>query len=220
MKQFQKYIRAILKIIFPQKPGAVDFTIISPEEVWHTSPCAASISPPRFPARCRAALSYKYPRTRALIWQIKYKRDAAAITIGGYILYQIMARRFSNEKIVVVPIPVSPARRRERGYNQCELLAEAMLKNNPTQLTVRTDILFRTVHTKRQTLKNRSERLVAARGIFSIHKKFAHNENESLKHHHIVVIDDVLTTGSTLHEAITTLEKAGFEKVFGLTLAH
>ncbi|MEI6057533.1 MAG: phosphoribosyltransferase family protein [bacterium] len=226
MQQLKKWIRTALAIIFPQKPSAFDFVQVSPEEVLRTSPGAARVEPPLFPSRCFAVLSYKYPRTRALIWQIKYKRDAAAIATGGYILYRTLQHKFPNQKLIIVPIPVSPARRRERGYNQCELLATAILKNNPALLTVRTDILFRSLHTKRQTLKNRNERLAVTHGIFSINKKFLSDtptqlrESDNLKCKHLVVIDDVLTTGSTLREAFTTLEKVGFTNVSGLTLAH
>ena len=120
-------------------------------------------------------------------------------------------------------MPVSPARRRERGYNQCELLAAALtahqLKKNNPQIEVRTDILFRSTHTERQTLKGRVARLESARGIFSVHRKIK-QENAEFKNRPLVVIDDVLTTGSTLREAIVTLEKAGFTNVSGMALAH
>jgi predicted amidophosphoribosyltransferase len=136
-----------------------------------------------------------------------------------------------KEKIIIIPIPISPARRRERGYNQCELLAKAIhsaasRKNNGEIFEIRTDILFRSVHTERQTLKRRGERLQNTRGIFSVHKKYMStkpsqiSENKSLQHQAVVIIDDVLTTGSTLREAILTLEKAGFTNVSALTLAH
>ena len=120
-------------------------------------------------------------------------------------------------------MPVSPARRRERGYNQCELLAAVLtaqqLKENNPQIEIRTDILFRSTHTERQTLKSRTARLEGARGIFSVDRKIK-QENVEFKNQPLVVIDDVITTGSTLREAVVTLEKAGFTNVSSLALAH
>ena len=222
----KNFIHIILSILFPRGPNAVDFSVLTSEEIWRDSPRARQLSVTLFPVDCHSALSYKYPRTRALIWQIKYKRDAHALRHGGFVVYKAIIEKYQSQIIILVPIPVSPARRRERGYNQCELLCEAIRKNNPPLFEIRTDILFRSTHTQRQTLKNRDERLRGAQGIFAIHKKYAAakngstSEHETLKHQHLIIIDDVLTTGSTLREALLTLRKAGFANVSGMTVAH
>jgi predicted amidophosphoribosyltransferase len=229
-----KFIDMVLSRLFPSRSTAVDFSAIASEELLRTSPRAASLTTGRFPARCNSILSYKYPRTRTLVWQIKYKRDPHALRHGGFILYETLAEQYryqnKTEKIILVPIPVSPARRRERGYNQCELLAKVVCnfqkENVGPIFDIRTDILFRSAHNARQTLKNRSERLEGAHGIFAVHKKYASTkpsrilENELLKSRPVIILDDVLTTGSTIREAMLTLEKSGFKNVSGLTLAH
>ncbi len=208
------WLERILELIFPHNPSAVDFSAISPQQILAEAPRARKATSTLW----HSVLSYKHPRTRALIWQIKYKRDIHAFRHGGYILYRTLIENYPHEKIILIPMPVSPARRRERGYNQCELLVNATLNENTendNKMSVRTDILYRTVHTERQTLKNRNDRLKGAHGIFTVKKK-----PENLAEYRLIVIDDVLTTGSTLHEAIRILTEAGYKNVRGLTLAH
>jgi ComF family protein len=219
----KKILQKILSVLFPQRGTGFDFSAVSSEEILRTSPRAATLPTPRFPPRCYAVLSYKYPRTRAMVWQIKYKRDAHALRHGGFVLANFLREIHTNadnvRKIILVPIPISPARRRERGYNQCELLAEAILKHWPHKnglaLEIRTDILFRSTHKPRQTLKNRQERLAGAQNIFSVRK----NHGCALSAR-VIVLDDVLTTGSTMREAMVTLGRTGFRDVEGVALGH
>jgi predicted amidophosphoribosyltransferase len=140
-------------------------------------------------------------------------------------------------QIIVVPMPITARRRRERGFNQCELLADEIerlatadaAKNigddlgTDKRLVVMRNLLVRKIHKSRQTLKDRAERLESAQDIFAANegvagqiKNSAHLNNGAL----IIVIDDVITTGGTIRDAIDTLRKAGFERTFGLSVAH
>ncbi len=122
---------------------------------------------------------------------------------------------------VVIPMPITNRRRKERGYNQCELLTDEMERleqtNDYSRFTVRKDILFRTHHATRQTLKGRHERVESAKGIFGVRRNVITPELLRAK---IIVIDDVITTGSTMYEAIETLGAAGFSDVGAISLAH
>jgi ComF family protein len=125
------------------------------------------------------------------------------------------------EPVVVIPMPITNRRRKERGYNQCELLTDQMEELEKTsgcsRFVVRKDVLFRAHHASRQTLKGRHERIESAKGIFEIKAGVVLPE---LLQSRVIVIDDVITTGSTMYEAIETLKKAGFSNVRAISLAH
>ena len=164
-----------------------------------------------------------------MIWSIKFKKDSHALACGGYILYHHITellestnKSIESEKYIIIPMPSSPARRRERGYNQCELLAHAVIAYDVHGIfTIRNDILFRKKNVEKQTFKNRNERLKNMKDVFDVHcssKSDKEKNNDFNKTY--ILLDDVITTGSTLREAILCLEKAGFNDVRGLGLAH
>lgn len=127
-----------------------------------------------------------------------------------------------KNQILLIPIPMTRKRKNERGFNQCELLVDEIIKLDKTgQLIACKDLLIRTIHQDRQTLKDRRSRLEDAKGIFSINENvFTLNGNVSIKNLPVVIIDDVITTGSTMKEAMETLTLAGFKQVIGISLAH
>jgi predicted amidophosphoribosyltransferase len=171
--------------------------------------------------------SYKDQRIRKLIWSIKYKKSLRGSAFAGYALYHIL-KSYSNavSPIIIVPMPITKRRRRERGYNQCELIINEVEKlDTDHRLTFSRDILFRKLHMSRQTLKDRKERIESAKDIFvadveAIDKLVCKLGIDKSKDYLVIVIDDVITTGSTILDAIKTLRKAGLEKTFGLSVAH
>jgi len=116
-----------------------------------------------------------------------------------------------NLKIdMVVPVPMHPARRRTRGYNQAERLAAVVARE--LLLSMSADALVRRVNTKAQvglTQEARQQNLTGAFGAGSL----------TVTGMSILVIDDVSTTGSSLHECALALKSAGANKVYALTLA-
>jgi predicted amidophosphoribosyltransferase len=218
------------------------------------------------PEAC-SIFSYKDERVWRLIWSIKYKKSSGGATIAGYALYKIlrsyvtaMTDETVAQHIIVVPMPITQRRRRERGFNQCELMAneierltkfgasqskEGLARYGATQddsgrLAVARDLLVRRIHKSRQTLKDREERLESAQEIFAVNEEAAQRimnsehlkdsgqlkDGKQIEDGHsagaplIIVIDDVVTTGSTIKDAVMTLRRAGFEQTFGLSVAH
>lgn len=200
---------SILDFIFPPKPIALELQALLPVDIFNKLPKAISsvhdfITP---------IFAYKNPLTTELIWSIKYKKDLHALECGGYALYKKL-RELEVEKAILIPIPISKKRRNERGYNQCELLIEEIIKlDTEKRFDKRFDILVRTKHTERQTLKNREERLESTESIFNVNNYLDLNSQ-------IIIIDDVVTTGSTIKEARDALLGAGFKDVSAITLAH
>ena len=191
--------------MFPPSPEELKLRSLSPERFAEVVPKALSAE---F-SFIKSLFSYKNPLVKELVWQIKYKKNKQAIKIAGYALFQNL-----NEPVLLIPIPISKKRRKERGYNQCELLIDEILKLD-TEKKFQKDygLLIRSKHIEKQTHKDRAERLENTKNIFEVTKK----ENVSQK---IIIIDDVSTTGSTLEEARTELLKTGYLDVTALTVAH
>lgn len=111
----------------------------------------------------------------------------------------------------VVPIPLHPARLREREFNQAETLGNRIAKAFNKELV--TGVLNRSRHTKTQTELKTRERFLNVRGSFSV------THNQLIQNKNLLLVDDVLTTGATCSEAARSLKEAGAGVVFVLTLA-
>lgn len=112
---------------------------------------------------------------------------------------------------MIIPIPIHENRRRERGFNQCELLCDGISRYYGR---VYTNILVRIKDTPHQTGLSRANR------ITNLDKSFKVLEPKRVKNKIILLVDDIYTTGSTMHECAKTLLKAGAKLVYGLTLAR
>ena len=120
---------------------------------------------------------------------------------------RLCGRRFD----VIVPVPLHPARQRERGFNQASLLAE--LLSAQTSIPVK-PLLERTRYTTTQTALDRSERME------NLHNAFRLRKNADVRGLRVLLIDDVLTTGSTLSECARVLKRAGATSVHAATAAR
>jgi ComF family protein len=122
-----------------------------------------------------------------------------------------MARRMAKlrfpddverERSALVPVPLSSARLRERGYNQSELLANAL--GACWSIPVRSDLVARTRATATQTRLTPGERLRNVSGAFR-----AVAGRASLRGQHLILVDDVVTTAATLNACATALYDGG-----------
>jgi ComF family protein len=112
---------------------------------------------------------------------------------------------------VIVPVPLHPARQRERGFNQASLLAELLSAH--TSIPCR-PLLKRIRYTTTQTALDRSERME------NLHNAFRLRKNADVRGLRVLLIDDVLTTGSTLSECARVLKRAGARSVHAATAAR
>jgi ComF family protein len=113
----------------------------------------------------------------------------------------------------LVPIPLHAVRRRERGFNQAELLAAALSAR--VGLPVR-PLLRRRSPTARQVGLTAAERRRNVSGAFDVPSGLA----SSCRNRCLILVDDVLTTGATLDAAARALARAGADPVLGLTAAR
>jgi ComF family protein len=130
--------------------------------------------------------------------------DWLAETLGDPRLH---GRRFD----LVIPVPLHPTRKRERGFNQAELLADALSAraNLPAH-----NALERIRYTTTQTAFDRSERME------NLHNAFRLRKNADVRGLRVLLIDDVLTTGSTLSECARVLKAGGAISVHAATAAR
>ncbi len=111
----------------------------------------------------------------------------------------------------LVPVPLHPARQREREFNQAEVLARLLSESSGLKVST---ALRRIRNTTTQTRLDRHERMENLRNAFSVH------QDGGVQGMHLVLVDDVLTTGSTLDECARTLRDAGAASVRAITVAR
>jgi competence protein ComFC len=122
--------------------------------------------------------------------------------------------RLLDESVFFVPIPLHETKFRKRGYNQSQLLAEGLAKRFDSPVV---DCLKREKHTKTQVGLSKEDRKENIANAFSLKTEIS---NLAKNYQHILLVDDVVTSGATLREAAKVLKKAGFKNVWGVTLAH
>lgn len=168
---------------------------------------------------------YRDPRVTELIWHIKYKKSEKAVSIAGFALCEeLLNNPAFRGGGTVIPIPITAQRMRERGYNQCHLLTDEMSRlikqgDSGKRFLFDKELLYRAHHNSRHTLKNREQRLASAKGIFALDDRVLAGAYPD-KNLQIIIVDDVITTGSTISEAMTKLREAGFADIKALSVAH
>ncbi|MFA7252434.1 MAG: phosphoribosyltransferase family protein [Candidatus Paceibacterota bacterium] len=175
----------------------------------------------------RALFSYRQQLCRQAIWEIKFRGNKKLIRDFALLLYEFIIDELGDlqdfhgfQNIVLIPIPSSKSRQKERGFNQCVLLARELIKidneHQTKNFTLLEDLLIKKEETAHQArTKSRQKRIENLKDCFTVNNKYKDIENYSF-----FIIDDVITTGATMSEAIKTLQSAGAQKILCLALAH
>jgi competence protein ComFC len=162
---------------------------------------------------CAVAAYRSRGLVRQLVHQFKYaKQRHLRHPVAAWLRETLHDSRLRGRHFdLIVPVPLHPARQRERGFNQAELLADLLAGSIdlPSRL-----VLERTRYTTTQTAYDRAERMENLHGAFRLRK------NRDVRGLHVLLIDDVLTTGSTLSECARVLRKAGAVSVHAATAAR
>ncbi len=182
-------------------------------------------------------LPYHDEAVRALVWEIKYYANPAALVLASELLAEEVVALAAEELGVplLIPVPMHAARLRERGHNQTEVLCKAILntlgeaafrgegkawpsglerprrgmQSSPVEYAC---ALSRIVDTPTQQGLERTKRLHNVKNSMVA--------DTSVKDRTCIVVDDVTTTGATLHEAKRALKAAGARAVYCVTLAY
>ena len=111
----------------------------------------------------------------------------------------------------IIPVPISKKRRRERGYNQSELIAREIAKK--LAIHINNQCLIKTKNNTEQSKLNKEERQKNIKGVYQLEK------SHILKNKKLLIVDDIYTTGSTVNECSRILSQAQPKKIGILTLA-
>ncbi|MBI2613975.1 MAG: ComF family protein [Candidatus Levybacteria bacterium] len=174
-----------------------------------------------------SAVSYK-GIVKKLIYNFKYKPFLADLkNTLNELFYESIIQNENFQKVLnhppaggpfLVPIPLHKRRLRTRGYNHSQLLAEGLSRKLNLGLL---DILERTRDTKSQFGLNLKKRKENIKDAFTLNTKYpSASLRAGIIPNTIFLVDDILTTGSTLLEAARILKRSGVKKVWGLTLAR
>lgn len=182
--------------------------------------------------KIKAIFNYKTTLCRQAIWEIKYRANRKLIQDFSLILYEYIIEEladletFNNfRNIILVPIPSSKNRQREKGFNQCVLIARELIRidrqRKEKNFYLLENFLLKKVDTPHQTkVSNRKKRLENLKNTFLVNLEVL--PKGEISNYSFIIIDDVITTGATMRESFCTLQTAGISlnKIRGFALAH
>ncbi|MEO5635191.1 MAG: phosphoribosyltransferase family protein [Candidatus Paceibacterota bacterium] len=167
---------------------------------------------------------YRHPPIKKSLWLLKYKGKKKLALVFADVLYGKIMEELSDLSVmenfrasILIPIPLSKKRFRERGYNQAELICQELMKLDEKNgdLKFEKDILIKQKNGEHQAhIQNRAMRIKNIAGSFSVKNK------SRIKNRNIILIDDITTTGATLGEAKKVLKESGANKIIAFTVAH
>lgn len=146
-------------------------------------------------------LPFAEPTVRALVHANKFYHHEHASQLLSYALTQYLRPLLAGEPALLVPIPLGPKRARARGHNQVTTVLHKFISTNQTPQPISIlNLLCRTHETPMQSKLSRTERLSNVSNCFAYSAQPLPPEIT-----HVLVIDDVVTTGATLHSASRAL---------------
>jgi len=141
-----------------------------------------------------------------LVHYMKYKNEPLIGEMLGKICGIQLAKHVEeNESMCVMPVPLHPKKLRKRGYNQCDYFAKGLA--SVLQVPCYNQYIQRIKNTGTQTKKNKQERLL------NVQEAFVATDTEFIRDQHVLLVDDVITTGATVKACAAALFNAGVKKI-------
>lgn len=207
MNAFARVFDAFLALLFPESGTAALVREMTHADV------ASLLSPTMHSKNTVGLLPYRHKIVRAAIVEAKFHANKKATGLLAALLRDYLEEfvlehaALSPQRYVLVPVPLAPGRLKERGYNQAETLCRE------TGFEMNTGLLARVRETRPQTSLSRQARIENVRGAFAATRTLDPGV-------HYIVVDDVTTTGATLHEAAGALSRAGAPHVSAVAVAY
>lgn len=162
----------------------------------------------RIPCHAVTALLYfrKGNSVQQLIHNLKYKgHTELGFTLGKMLGERLKLSAAWQDAELIIPVPLHPKKQRSRGYNQSECIADGIAA--VLGIPVYTTQLIRKLNTGTQTRKTRYNRFENMKAVFAV------TEPALLAGKHVLLVDDVITTGSTLESCAQVLLNSGISKL-------
>ncbi|MBI3634473.1 MAG: ComF family protein [Candidatus Yonathbacteria bacterium] len=220
MNLILNFFSSVLDAIFPQKCVACkkDGTLLCEQCL-----CGFPVAPPAPLPFIHSVFDYQHSPTKNTLWRFKYKNARGFAKVFAERLYEEIIAELSDnidagsdEKYLLVPVPLHKSRLRERGYNQSSLLAKEIAKYDRSGMfEFAPDVLKRVRKTKPQA---RAEKRSARQA--NLHGAFTCSDYARVHGRTIILIDDITTTGATLLASKKALSLARPRKVLAFTIAH
>jgi ComF family protein len=217
MQPLMNIFEKLFSLVLPKDPETLLIENMSEAELAQIDPAHTLDN-----AKYQALFHYKNRICRRAVWEIKYRGNKKIAAQFSKILYEYILEEISDamafsdfQNPLLIPVPASKRALRERGFNQCELIAKEIKKiDTEKYFEISFTALKKIKETPHQSkLKNKSERLKNLKGCFAA-------EADSVRGRNIILIDDVITTGATMKEVTKTLRDAGAKNVIGFAIAH
>ncbi len=155
----------------------------------------------------------KASKVQTIIHHIKYKKQTSVGLTMGRLIGDRLSQSFYFKNIdYIVPVPLHPKKAKKRGYNQSRLLANGIAE--VLDLPIREDLLIRTEERNSQTHRNRYDRFENMMEVFCVLNR------EEVIGKSILLVDDVLTTGSTIEACSLKLLESGAATINVAALAY
>ncbi len=165
------------------------------------------------PVERAAALCYYAPggELARAVYELKYRgRPDVGEALGRLMATEMQHDGFFEDIDMLVPLPLTPKRRRQRGYNQSRMLALGI--SEVTRLPLFDDVVCRTVFKGSQTQLSRWERRENVENVFQL------RDADGLRGRHVLLIDDIVTTGATITACARVLQQVDGVRVSILSL--
>lgn len=214
-------VNKIIGLLFPQDPleAQAEKIVSSIAKI----KCDNGDKLTKYPCPAYSFFEYKNKVVRTMIWRLKYRGDKTVAELFAKEMFDQLCEelvelaQLSNfREPVLVAIPVSKKKLRMRGFNQSAAICKALAALGENRFfNYKPNVLYKIKDTKSQArVKDKKSRLENLKDSFAIKDKtLMENKN-------IILLDDVLTTGSTLTEATRTLKNAGAKNIIWVVVAH
>lgn len=230
MKKFLGYFEDLLSLFFPGLCAACGKNLFKNEKIICTSciyhlPQTNFHEDPnnkmarqlwgRFPFVQTIAFLYfrKGSRIQRMMHQLKYRKSPeTGIRLGELYAHELKRSEIFKKPDMIMPIPLHPAKYKKRGYNQSECIGKGL--TSILNIPINTTNLIRIENTDTQTKKSRYARYENLLGVFDV------KEKSDLIDKHIMLIDDVMTTGATLEACSLLLQEIEGVKISICTIAY
>lgn len=240
-REARYYYRSLVRILYPAYCVLCRIPLVL-DEIDLCTPCTRTIEPLKKPtclkcvqllppygnnsSLCSACRSKRphYDRGFALVryedpiktifHQIKFQKKSWLLRIFSKLIKDLASSIEVTNYDMIVPIPLDSRRERERGFNQALIIAQMLERTRQKNRLQVSKTLRKKKKTLPQSQLKREERLVNLEGAFLI------KQQGLVRGKHILLVDDIFTTGSTVNECAKILKENGAERVDFLTIAR